>query len=198
MSLVTSASLSEAVDDVVHIVLLLVRQRAGMAGGQQSAKPCTALSGIAEQEGGMMDEVRFQPVGGDQRFVAVAQRAFDAEAVGDIGKGHKCRAVRQRRQRQGQDGLVAAFDLAPVAAALGARRRSWRSGAARRPLRRSARCRHRRCAGHAVRLPGSDGSSSQMRAKAALCSFSRPSGPNTATASCSVSSVADWTLISVL
>jgi len=41
-------------------------------------------------------------------------------------------------------------------------------------------------------------SNSQMRKKAALCSFSLPSGPNTATPSLSVFSVADWTLIRVL
>ena len=40
---------------------------------------------------------------------------LDAEAVGHIGEGHEHRAIRQRRQRQRQDGAVVALDLAQVA-----------------------------------------------------------------------------------
>ena len=49
--------------------------------------------------------------------------------------------------------------------------------------------------GASSRLPGS---SAHRVSNAALRSFSLPSEPNTATASCSLSSVARWTLISVL
>ena len=34
----------------------------------------------------MLDEIGFEPVGRLQRLVAVAQRAFDAETVGDVGE----------------------------------------------------------------------------------------------------------------
>ncbi len=46
----------------------------------------------------MLDEVGLQPVGGFQRLVAIAQRIFDAEAVGDVGEGDQRGAVGQRRQ----------------------------------------------------------------------------------------------------
>ncbi len=63
----------------------------------------------------MLDEIGFEPVGRFQRVVAVAQRAFDAEAVGDIGEGDQRGAIGQRRQGQRQDGAVAALDIAQVA-----------------------------------------------------------------------------------
>ena len=47
------------------------------------------IQGISEQEGRVMDEVRFQLVGGEKGLIALAQRALNAEAVGYVGKRHE-------------------------------------------------------------------------------------------------------------
>ena len=54
----------------------------------------------------------FKPVGGNQRFVAFAQRALGALGVGHVSKRQQRRAIGQREQRIVDDALIDTLHLA--------------------------------------------------------------------------------------
>ena len=58
----------------------------------------------------LMDEIDLDGVGRHQRLVALAQRAFDINGVGDVEQRHQRRAVRQRHRHEVGDAAVAQFE----------------------------------------------------------------------------------------
>ena len=177
MSLTRSFSVPAPLTMALHIFALARVERARHAAGQMLGEAQDGVERRAQFIGDMLDEIGFQPVGGFQRVAAVAQRAFDAETVGDIGKGDQGGAIGQRRQGQRQDGAVAALDFAHVALL-----RRAGDDLLDQPVPHLAIAEFAgRASAAMVRTCGSPSSSSalmsQMRAKAALCSFSAPVRP---------------------
>ena len=174
MSLTRSFRVPAPVTMASTYSLWRVIERAGHAAGQMFGEAQNGVERGAQFIRDMLDEIGFEPVGRFQRIAPVAQRAFDAEAVADIGEGDQGGAVGQGRQGQGQDGAVAALDIAHVALLRAAgddlldqpvphrarrricgwRSRRWRAHAARRRVRLRAcpRCgRRRHCAASCAR-----------------------------------------------
>ena len=100
-------------EDVVHIFALLRAQFTRLVRGEQFRKALHRIQRIAEEERGVVDEIGLEPVRGFQRFGAIPQRALDTGAIRHVGEGGQCCAVGERCERDGEDRLVAAFDLAP-------------------------------------------------------------------------------------
>ena len=98
MSLTRLLSVLPPCHDGLDIFFLLGVQRAGHAAGQMFGETQDGVQRRAQFVGDMLDEVGLEAVGGFQPFVAVAQRVFDAEAVGDVVEGHQGGAVGQRRR----------------------------------------------------------------------------------------------------
>ena len=67
-----------------------------MPSASASEKPMMLVSGVLQLVGDVGEEIGLEPVGGDQRLVALAQRLLDAGAGGDVDKGQESVAIRQR------------------------------------------------------------------------------------------------------
>ena len=77
-----------------------------------SEKPMMVLSGVLELVGDVADEVRFQAVGGDERFVAFDEGALGALGIRHVGERQQRCAIGQRHQRVVDDDVVRADHLA--------------------------------------------------------------------------------------
>ena len=146
-----------------------------------------------------MNEIVAQPLGVDQRLISFGQRALDADAGRRVDERQQCRAVRQGSRSAVEHRSVAprkrGFRIRDDGPAAPRRRRAIRPS--RTPPTRSGAqiCATRSMCGWSSSCSGG---SAQSSAKAGLNSFRRPSLPNTATPSLSVSRVSLCTRIAAL
>ena len=80
----------------LDIFLLLGAERPGQSHLQALGEADHAGERCAHLVGDVGEEHVLQPVGGFQRIGAVAQRAFDAHRIRDVGEGEQRVAVGQR------------------------------------------------------------------------------------------------------
>ena len=184
--------------DVAGVLALLVVERADVGVAQELGEADDVGERRAQLVGNVVDEGVLERVGGDQRLVALDQRALDLDSVGDVDEGDHGLAVGQRHGGVVDDAAVgtlhAAGDRAAVLVDAGDRGGETppdglvvvRAPAGGDDL------------GDVWPLTRRPSSSDQMAANDGLCRRSRPSEPNTATPSLRWSRVAPWTLTSAL
>ena len=104
--------------------MLLLVELADVRIAQQVAEADDVGERRAQLVGHVADEGVLHAVAGDERVVALFQRALVALGIGHVGEGEQRGAVGQRHRRVVDDGAVGAYHLsAELVALLGERRR---------------------------------------------------------------------------